>query len=101
MHDIYKTLTHTKEAPQFTLNLNSKYVSGKTVVVDLSWYEPYKQYGDDIICAFVYLIFIWHVFKNASAIINGAVPSNAVNGLVFRETLQDGKHADNGKHSLR
>lgn len=38
----------------------------------MTWYEPYKVYGDTIICMFVYLGFIWHCFKNLNNIISGS-----------------------------
>lgn len=79
VYDIYKTVQNSTEAPQFTLNLNHKYLSGKIVVVDLSWYAPYKKYGDLVICLFVYCAYIWHIFHNASSIIAGV--SSGFKGL--------------------
>lgn len=96
--EIYKAMTTTKEAPKFTLELNHEYLSGKTVVLDLSWYAPYKTYGDTVICLFVYIAFIWHVFKVAPGIISGSSGANstfeklkesASNGSSFNMTRND------------
>lgn len=38
----------------------------------MSWYAPYKELGDNVICMFFYLFFIWHVFTHLPSIINGA-----------------------------
>lgn len=65
-------ITSTSEAPSFSLTLNNKYVSGTYRIIDLSWYAPYKEYGDNIICMFFYLIFIWHTFKTLPNTIRGA-----------------------------
>ena len=40
-------------------------------IIDLSWYEPYKPYGDVIITAFVYIFFIWRVYVNLPNIVSG------------------------------
>lgn len=53
------------------MTFNHEYLSGTYKIVDLSWYAPYKEYGDNIICMFAYLAFIWHLFVKAASIING------------------------------
>ena len=53
------------------MSFNHEYLSGTYKIIDLSWYAPYKEYGDNIICMFAYLIFIWHIFTKASSTING------------------------------
>lgn len=59
-------------SPSITINVpnNSTGVSSVTVL-DLSWYTPYKQYGDMVITAFVYLFFIIRLWRRVPAIING------------------------------
>jgi len=69
--DIYNLLMNTSEVPCLTMNFNHKYLKGEHVILDLSWYEPYKPYGDGIICAFFYGCFMWSVFKNLYNIISG------------------------------
>lgn len=53
------------------MTFNNKYISGTYTIIDLSWYSPYKNYGDSVICMFCYLAFIWYIFKNLSDVING------------------------------
>lgn len=53
------------------MTFNHNYLSGTYKIIDLSWYTPYKEYGDNIICMFAYLAFIWHMFIKASSIMNG------------------------------
>lgn len=65
-------LKSSTTAPCFNITFNNKYIQGTYAVVDLSWYAPYKQYGDNIICMFSYLGFVWHCFKHATSIISGA-----------------------------
>lgn len=43
----------------------------KLTIIDLSWYEKYKSYGDIIISCVVYIFFFWRVYVNLPNIING------------------------------
>ena len=52
-------------------NVQSKYYTGSIPIIDLSWYTPFKPYGDVIITAFTYLFFIWRVFIHTPNIIHG------------------------------
>lgn len=84
-------ITNTSEAPKFQLNVNSKYYKGTLTIVDLSWYAPYKEMGDNVICIFAYLGFLWRIFIRLPDIIRGAGASSyAPNMLgdieVFRKT---------------
>lgn len=56
-----------------TLNLGAtKYTEAQnTVVLDLSWYSPYKSYGDLVLTGFIYLFFLWRLFINLPNIIHG------------------------------
>ncbi len=45
---------------------------GTEKALDMSWYEPYKEDVDNIISGFMWLAFLWLVFKRAADIINGA-----------------------------
>lgn len=68
-----------KPCPTLNLDLNSKWFSGNVTVIDLSFYEPYKEAGDLIVCAFAYLLFLWRTFLKLPDIING-VGSNISKG---------------------
>lgn len=75
-------ITNTSEAPKFQININSKYYKGTLTVVDLSWYDSYKEYGDAVICTFVYLSFLWHVFCRLPDIIKGAGASSYTSNML-------------------
>lgn len=44
---------------------------GKVNVLDVSWYARYKPYGDSIISAFLWIVFVFNVYKQLPSIING------------------------------
>lgn len=75
--DIYKSILNADTAPKFEIPIKHKYFnSNKVVIVDLSWYATYKETGDNIICMFAYLGFIWYCFKHASSLISGSQSSS-------------------------
>lgn len=43
-----------------------------TITVDLSWYSKYKSYGDMILSGFMWISYLWLLFKRAPDILNGA-----------------------------
>lgn len=45
---------------------------GTEKTLDMSWYQPYKEDVDNILSGFMWLSFLWLVFKRAADIINGA-----------------------------
>jgi hypothetical protein len=52
--------------------LDTKYnYGGKVVVLDMSWYAPFKPYVDSILSAMIWLFFAWRLFINAPTIISG------------------------------
>lgn len=63
---------NTEALPKITITLkDNKWYSGQITVMDLSWYSPYKQFGDLIISAFIYVFFLWRIFINLPNIISG------------------------------
>lgn len=52
-----------------TSTITSKYYNGKLTIIDMSWYAPFKPYGDLVITGFVYLFFLWRVFVRIPSII--------------------------------
>ena len=56
---------------EFTLDIESDVYSGEVVLFDLSWYAPFKSYGDLVFTGFAYVLFIWRLYKNIPNIING------------------------------
>lgn len=69
-------ITDTTKAPKFELNVNSTWYSGVVTVIDFSWYDNYREFGDTVICMFCYLGFIWNIFKRLPDIIQGAGASS-------------------------
>ena len=59
-----------------SMTFNNKYLQGTYKIIDLSFYAAYKEYGDNVICMFVYLGFIWYVFNHLSGIIRGSTFGN-------------------------
>lgn len=74
INSIKDLLNGAGNAPSITLTLKStKYTNEMNVkVIDMSWYEPYKAYGDLIITGFVYAFFAWRTYIKINSILNGA-----------------------------
>jgi uncharacterized membrane protein YgcG len=45
---------------------------GNMSAINLSWYAPYKSTVDNLVSGFLWLAFIWLIFKRAPSIIQGA-----------------------------
>lgn len=76
VNDMIDVITDDTKKPKFELNVNSKWYSGKVTVIDFSWYDDYKEFGDTVICMFCYLGFLWNIFKRLPDIIQGAGASS-------------------------
>ena len=89
INDITSVITNEESIPVFYVSvLDNKWgIEGQVKVIDLSFYAPYKSYGDTIICCFAYAFFFWRVFINLSNIINGVGGSiNTVSNIIkFKE----------------
>lgn len=48
------------------------YGFGEYWIIDISWYSAYKSYGDKIILAIMWALFLWHIFIKLPGIISGA-----------------------------
>ena len=44
---------------------------GQMEMLDLSWYTPYKKTVDDLVSGFLWLFFLWALFRHAPAVISG------------------------------
>lgn len=64
----------TINIPKNSANINS------LKVIDVSWYEPFKPYGDMVITALIYLFFGWRVYVDLPSIIGG-ISSGAEIGI--------------------
>lgn len=86
VNSIKDILNNLGNAPKITLNLKAtKYTKAQNAVVfDLSWYAPYKTYGDLVITGFVYLMFIWRLLVSLPSFISGAG-----SGRAYFEKIED------------
>lgn len=68
-------MTADSEPPVIYIHLEDatgKYNYGGTEkALDMSWYQPYKEDVDWLLSGFMYLAFLWLLFKRAPAIIRG------------------------------
>lgn len=71
--DVEDILTGAEEAPSLTIHLNStQFTEEQDVkILDLSWYIPFKEYGDKILTAFIYAMFFWRIYTSLPSIISG------------------------------
>lgn len=47
------------------------YGTGSYIIIDISWYAAYKQFGDKIILAIVWALFLWRMFIKLPGTISG------------------------------
>lgn len=71
MLEVYKAILSIEEAPKINMSFNNKYFSGTYTIIDLTWYAPYKEFGDNVICTFMYFCFVITIFKKLPSIISG------------------------------
>lgn len=74
--DMVNAIKNTNSNSKFQINVKSKYYTGPLTILDLSWYAPYKEFGDTVICVFAYSTFLWEIFKRLPDIISGAGASS-------------------------
>lgn len=87
VNGMIEVITDVEEAPKFKINVNSKYYTGTLTIIDLSWYEPYKEYGDNVICIFCYLVFLWRMLCKLPDIIKGAGASAEAGNMISNAVL--------------
>lgn len=66
--------------PKIVMDLDIRGTTKAVTVIDLSWYAPYKHYGDMVLSGMIWVFFIWRVFVHLPGIIAGAsgIPDSAV-----------------------
>lgn len=65
-------INNVGNAPKLDINIGAtKYTSAGTVTLDMSFYKPYKSYGDLVLTGFIYLFFLWRLFIRLPSIIRG------------------------------
>lgn len=60
-----------KNPPKIVMDLDIRGTTKAVTVIDLSWYAPYKRYGDQVIGGMIWVFFIWRVFVHLPGIISG------------------------------
>lgn len=97
---IQSMLQNNTNLPVFTLNLpQNDWYNGEVTILDLNWYAPYKQYGDIVIAAFIYVFFAWRMYIKLSDIINGvggSIDNSIQNGSIINISSKNQKN-NNGK----
>ena len=59
--------------PKLNIKLGAtKYTNETAIVIDFSWYKPFKAYGDLVITGFVYAMYLWRLFIKLPGIISGS-----------------------------
>lgn len=56
---------------EFTVDIDSEYYSGEVILFNLSWYAPFKAYGDLVFTGFAYVLFVWRLWKSIPSILAG------------------------------
>lgn len=79
------SLDNVNSVPTYSLDVNSKYYTGDLKILDLSWYAPFKPYGDLVITGFVYIFFLWRLFVKVPSIVNGISSGVEVSMNSFRK----------------
>ena len=71
LNDLLKS---SGNAPVITVNVGKTKYTGESIVkvIDMSWYKPFKPYGDLVVTGFAYALYIWHLFINLTGIIMGS-----------------------------
>lgn len=84
-----KNASGTK-APVITISLGSYKGSfnygSSDIVVDFSWYVPYKPMVDNIVAGIIWAVWLWHMYKRIPDIIAG---NSMTTASVLRATRKD------------
>lgn len=99
INSIKDLLNSTGNPPVVTVNVGStKYTDATNVkVIDMSWYAPYKPYGDLVATGFAYAFFIWYIFINIPGIIMGS--SGTIYTTSYTVTTEDNPQSSAGRLS--
>lgn len=60
-----------QEPPSIVMDIDIRGTTKAVTVIDMSWYEPYKPYGDQVLGGMIWIFFIWRVFVRLPGIIEG------------------------------
>lgn len=89
--------TEEPEPPQIIIDLSASTsdidYGGEAVVLDFSWYEPYKPTVDALIVGFVYIVFAFRFFHRLPDVISG---SDSVADLISSSVIENNRVHDIG-----
>lgn len=72
INEVTNIVYDENSSPSLSINIpDNKTGITKMTIIDLSWYTKYKNYGDTIICCFIYAFFFWRIFIKLPNIIGG------------------------------
>lgn len=78
--------TDIDEPPTFTVKLSQieKY-GAQDVVIDFSWYAPYKPVGDAVLSGLFILCYAWNCFMHLPNLLQGASNAGHVSSTITKE----------------
>lgn len=71
INSIKDMVNNVTSAPKLTFDVDTKIYKGKLTVLDLSFYKPYKPYGDLVFTGFMYVLYMYRLYTKLPSIING------------------------------
>ena len=79
--DVEDILVGAESVPTLKIHVNgTDYTKEQDLtIINLSWYVPFKKYGDIILTGFIYAFFFWRIYISLPNIISGA--GGAVNDM--------------------
>lgn len=84
LHDLIETsAAEIQEPPSIVMDINIRGTVKEVTVIDMSWYKPYKEYGDMLFSGILWAFFVWRIFVRLPGIISGA--SSGID-FVFRRS---------------
>ena len=74
VNSMYNIINNIGVAEGYYIDLPaSKYTPMmKIKIIDLTWYQPFKSYGDTILTGFIYIIYLWRLFIHIPNIVHGS-----------------------------
>ena len=72
--DVEDVLVGAEAVPTLKIHVNdTKYTQAQDLtIINLSWYVPFKKYGDIILTGFIYAFFFWRIYITLPNTISGA-----------------------------
>ena len=72
--DVEDILVGSEPVPTLKIHVNeTEYTQEQDLtIINLSWYLPFKKYGDIILTGFIYAFFFWRIYISIPSIISGS-----------------------------